>query len=307
VFQNCGYRCELLSAPDQAAFLLGKEFGTTASAAPPISQPSSDSISPQSGSPGPVSERNCRQLLVFYRRFLRALPLRHVCCRVSACLAERRLRRLQNLRFQQDDGVKQKIEAPGLKYTIDFGLGMLKAVFLGDVLNDLTHNIRAYEVNPGETNRVMDLCVRDIGDHMREFRVPDLVDRVPGWFGSILEKRDILRGLLSFIYKIRQHLRGKECQEVLERCRKRIDGIAMDRTKLKPVVKIIGEFWRRPRKAAATTGCLIFWSARERKFQPEALGTWIGYLLAMAKMQLYPGVEWMRNARSPDAGKCAGA
>jgi len=66
---------------------------------------------------------------------------------------------------------------------------MLKVLFLGDILNDLTHNIRAYEVNPGETNRVMDLCVRDLCDHLREYKALNLVDRVPGFMASSLEKR----------------------------------------------------------------------------------------------------------------------
>jgi predicted nucleotide-binding protein (sugar kinase/HSP70/actin superfamily) len=216
-------------------------------------------------------------------------------CRFGMYAAEYRLA-LQNagfegfrvLRFQQDDGVKQKIEAPGLKYTIDFGVGMLKALFLGDVLNDITHNIRAYEVNPGETNRVMELCVRDISEHLREYKAPDLVDRVPKWSASILEKRDYLRGLLSILFKMRRHLRGKEFQGVLARCRKRIDGIAMDRTKLKPIVKIIGEFWAQTTESGGNYRMFEFLEREGAQVQPEAIGTWIGYLLAMAKMQLYP-------------------
>ncbi|MBN1571390.1 MAG: activator of (R)-2-hydroxyglutaryl-CoA dehydratase [Acidobacteria bacterium] len=289
VFQRCGYRCELLPPPDQAAFLLGKEFGNNGQCSPAYFT---------SGA------------LIQYLRNLEARGLSRKeivdkylyftagsCgpCRFGMYAAEYRLA-VQNagfdgfriLRFQQDDGVRQKIEAPGLKYTIDFGLGMLKAVFLGDVLNDLTHNIRAYEANPGETNRIMDLCVRDICDHMREFKVPHLVDRVPRWFGSILEKRDFLRGLLSILYKMHMHLRGKEFRQVTERCRKRIDSIAMDRTKLKPVVKIIGEFWAQTTESGGNYQMFDFLEREGAQVQPEPLGTWIMYLLAMAKMHLYP-------------------
>jgi predicted nucleotide-binding protein (sugar kinase/HSP70/actin superfamily) len=134
----------------------------------------------------------------------------------------------------------------------------------------------------------MDLCVRDICDHMRRFKVPNLVDTVPGWFASALEKRDVLRGILSCLYKMRLHLRGKEFQEVLERCRKRIDGIAMDRTKLKPVVKIIGEFWAQTTESGGNYRMFDFLEREGAQVQPEPLGTWISYLMAMAKMQLYP-------------------
>ncbi len=95
------------------------------------------------------------------------------------------------VRFQMDDGIWQRTEAPGLKYSVDFGMGMLKALFLGDVLNDLTHSIRAYEVNPGETNRVMDLCVRDLCDHLRDYKAPSVMDKVPGWVASSLETSEL--------------------------------------------------------------------------------------------------------------------
>jgi predicted nucleotide-binding protein (sugar kinase/HSP70/actin superfamily) len=216
-------------------------------------------------------------------------------CRFGMYAAEYRLA-LQNagfdgfriLRFQQDDGIRQKIEAPGLKYTIDFGLGMLKVLFLGDVLNDITHNIRAYEVNPGETNRVMDLCVRDLCDHLRDYKAPNLADKTPGWITSSLEKRDFLRGLLNFLFKMRLHLHGKEFQDVLERCRKRIDGIAVDRTRLKPIVKIIGEFWAQTTESGGNYQMFDFLEREGAQVQPEAIGTWIAYLLAHARMQLYP-------------------
>ncbi len=289
VFQGSGYRCELLPVPDQAAFLLGKEFGNNGQCSPAYFT---------SGA------------LIKYLRDLETAGMSRQdivdgylyftagsCgpCRFGMYAAEYRLA-LQNagfdgfrvLRFQQDEGIRQKTEAPGLKYSIDFGLGMLKVLFLGDALNDIAHNIRAYEVNPGETNRVMDLCVRDLCDHLREYKAPDLVDKVPGWFSSYLAKKNFLRGLLSFLYKMNRHLRGPEFQAVLERCRKRIDSIAIDRTRLKPVVKIIGEFWAQTTEGGGNYRMFDFLEREGAQVQPEAIGTWIAYLLAHARMQMYP-------------------
>jgi predicted nucleotide-binding protein (sugar kinase/HSP70/actin superfamily) len=289
VFQGSGYRCERLPAPDQEAFHLGKEFGNNGQCSPAyftsgaliqyLRKLEADGMSRQdivdnylyftAGSCGP--------------------------CRFSTYAAEYRLA-LQNagfdgfrvLRFQQDDGIRQKTEAPGLKYNIDFGLGMLKALFLGDVLNDLVHNIRPYEMNPGETNRVMDECVSDICAHLREYKAPNLSDKVPGWFVSYLETRDFPRHLLSFLYKMRQHLHGKEFKDLLERCRERIDGIAVDRMRLKPIVKIIGEFWAQTTESSGNYRMFEFLEREGAQVQPEAIGTWIAYLLAHARMQLYP-------------------
>lgn len=113
VFQGSGYRCERLPAPDQEAFLLGKEFGNNGQCSPAYFT---------SGS------------LIQYLRKLEAEGMSRKdivdnylyftagsCgpCRFSAYAAEYRLA-LQNagfdgfrvLRFQQDDGVRQKVEAP---------------------------------------------------------------------------------------------------------------------------------------------------------------------------------------------------
>jgi predicted nucleotide-binding protein (sugar kinase/HSP70/actin superfamily) len=289
VFQGSGYRCELLPMPDQTAFLLGKEYGNNGQCSPAYF--TSGALIQYLRSL--EAEGMSRQDIVDNYLYFTAGSCGP--CRFGMYAAEYRLA-LQNagfdgfrvLRFQQDDGIRQKIEAPGLKYTIDFGLGMLKVLFLGDVLNDLTHNIRAFEVNPGETNRVMELCVADICDHLRNYKSPDLAERAPGWVTSYLEKRNFLRGLLSFLYKMRLHLHGKEFQEVLERCRKRIDGIAMDRTRLKPVVKIVGEFWAQTTESGGNYQMFDFLEREGAQVQPEAIGTWIGYLLAHAKMHLYP-------------------
>jgi predicted nucleotide-binding protein (sugar kinase/HSP70/actin superfamily) len=303
VFQGSGYKCERLPMPDQTAFHLGKEFGNNGQCSPAYFT---------SGS------------LIQYLRNLEAegIPRSEIIdnylyftagscgpCRFGMYAAEYRLA-LQNagfdgfrvLRFQQDEGIRQKISAPGLKYTIDFGLGMLKILFLGDVLNDMTHNIRAYEVNPGETNRVMDLCVQDVCDHLRTYKSPDL----PPWASKRLKKRNFMRGLLSFLFKMDQHLRGKEFKDLLERCRQRIDAIQIDRLRLKPVVKIIGEFWAQTTESGGNYWMFDFIEREGAQVQPEAIGTWIAYLLAHAKMQMYPrrGMDAQcREAASWDIGQ----
>lgn len=297
VFQGSGYRCELLPVPDQESFLLGKEFGNNGQCSPAYFT---------SGA------------LIQYLRRLEAdgLTRKDIAdnylyftagscgpCRFGMYAAEYR-HALQSagydgfrvVRFQQDEGIRQKTTAPGLKYTIDFGLGMLKVLFLGDVLNDLTHNIRAYEINPGETNRVMDLCVQDLCDHLRTYKAPDL----PKMFSGPLAKRNFLRGLLSFLYKMREHLRGQEFLDVLERCRQRIDGIAIDRTRLRPIVKIIGEFWAQTTEGGGNYQMFEFLEKEGAQVQPEAIGTWIAYLLAHARMQMYPKRGMDSQCREPE-------
>jgi predicted nucleotide-binding protein (sugar kinase/HSP70/actin superfamily) len=301
VFQGSGYRCEMLPVPDQEAFHLGKEFGNNGQ------------CSPAYFTSGALiqylrnleSEGMSRPEIVDSYLYFTAGSCGP--CRFGTYAAEYRLA-LQNagfdgfrvLRFQQDEGIRQKVSAPGLKYTIDFGLGMLKVLFLGDVLNDLTHNIRPYEANPGETNRVMELCMQDLCEHLREYKTPELVDRTPRWVASTLAKRNFLRGFLSFLYKMNLHLRGKEFVDVLERCRKRIDGIAVDRTRLKPVVKIVGEFWAQTTEGGGNYRMFEFLEREGAQVQPEAIGTWLAYLMAHARMQMHPRHGMNSDCEEPD-------
>jgi predicted nucleotide-binding protein (sugar kinase/HSP70/actin superfamily) len=58
------------------------------------------------------------------------------------------------LLFHDSDGLKAASGEPGLKFTVDFGLGMLNALHVGDVMNDLIYQVRPFEVNKGETEQV---------------------------------------------------------------------------------------------------------------------------------------------------------
>jgi len=301
VFQGSGYKCELLPVPDQAAFLLGKEFGNNGQCSPAYFTSGALIQYLRSLEAGGMSRREIADSYLYFTA--------GSCgpCRFGAYAAEYRMA-LQNagfdgfriLRFQQDEGLHQKISAPGLKYTIDFGLGMLKALFLGDILNDLACNIRAYEVNPGETNRVMELCVLDCCDHLREYQTPALTDKAPRLFTSSLAKHDFMRNLLSILYKMNLHLRGKEFLEVLERCRKRIDGIAIDRTRIKPIVKIVGEFWAQTTEGGGNYRMFDFLEREGAQVQPEAIGTWLAYLMAHARMQMHPRRGMNSNCEEPE-------
>jgi predicted nucleotide-binding protein (sugar kinase/HSP70/actin superfamily) len=163
---------------------------------------------------------------------------------------------------------------------------MLKAVLLGDVLNDLTHSIRPFEIYPGETDRVMDECLKDLQDHLRTYKPEQIAGEMPSWLLRPFREGNGVGGVLKALCKLRGHLSGNAYREVLARCRQRIDGIRIDRTRVKPVVKIIGEFWAQTTESDGNYRMFDFLEKEGAQVQPEALGTWITYLLMHAKMQL---------------------
>jgi len=287
VFEGCGYNCEILPEADQKSFHIGKEYGNNGQCSPayftggsligflkdleakgmPRLDIINDFIFFTAGSCGP--------------------------CRFGMYSAEYRLS-LQNagfdgfrvVRFQQDHGINQKSEEPGLKYTLNFGFGMLKALYLGDALNDITHNLRPYEAIPGEVNRVMDLCVRDLFDHLRSFKPAEILETLPAWLVRTLDKRALPRHVVVGIHKMRAHLYGKAYLEVLEKCRARINSIEIDRLKVKPIVKIIGEFWAQTTESDGNYRMFDFLEKEGAQIQPEPIGAWPAYLLTQAKFRL---------------------
>jgi predicted nucleotide-binding protein (sugar kinase/HSP70/actin superfamily) len=161
-------------------------------------------------------------------------------------------------------------------------------IYLGDVLNDLATDIRPFEIVPGQTDRVMSLCAEDLCEHLKTFKPPDLMNVVPRSVAKFLSGHKIPRHTLSVIYKMRAHLYGKEFREVMERCRRRINTIEVDRTRIRPVVKIIGEFWAQTTEGDGNYRMFEFLEREGAHVRTEILGTWISYLLAHAQIQMYP-------------------
>jgi hypothetical protein len=101
------------------------------------------------------------------------------------------------LLFQQEHGVKASSGEPGLKFTVDLGMGAFNALILGDVVNDLIYQIRPYEVHPGETDRVFAEVVEELARTLRD-RIPfEILERAPAWLSKRLARRKTLKNTLN--------------------------------------------------------------------------------------------------------------
>jgi predicted nucleotide-binding protein (sugar kinase/HSP70/actin superfamily) len=301
VFEGCGYRCEILPTPDLSAFHIGKEYCNNGQCNPAYFTAGSLIQYLLDLEARGLSRREIEDRYVFFTA--------GCCgpCRFGMYDSEYRLAldnsgfgRFRVILFNQDHGVKQKAEEPGLKFTLDFGLGMLNAVILADVLNDLAYKIRPYEVIPGQTDEVLETCVEELCEHLRTHKVADLVTRLPSWLAAGLARRNTLKTTLSVFYKFRHHLYGPAYREVLNRCRVRLDGIAVDRTRVKPVVKIIGEFWAQTTEGDGNYRMFSFLEREGAQVYAESIGTWIAYLLSNARMHLHPRRGLDKSYQEPD-------
>ena len=155
--EGLGYKCEAIPVPNKRAFQLGKEYGNNGQCNPTYFTVGNLVQFVQN-----LEEKGLtKQEIIDRYVFITA----GACgpCRFGMYEAEYRLA-LRNagfdgfrvLLFQQSGGLTQAEAEAGLEMNVDFFLGFLNALNIGDVINDVAYQIRPFEVNAGETDRVLD-------------------------------------------------------------------------------------------------------------------------------------------------------
>lgn len=301
VFQGCGYRCEKLPVPDVPAFQLGKEYGNNGQCNPTY-----------------FTVGNLVQYLQFLEK--EGIPRQEILdnyvfftagscgpCRFGMYEAEYRFA-LKNagfdgfrvLLFKDSDGIKAASGEPGLKFTIDFGLGMLNAMHLGDVFNDLIYQIRPFEVNKGETDRIFRETVDDLCDDLKNRKSFEIEQTAPDWAKPKFKSNKILRNTANVFGKMHEHLWGKDYHDALAAARAKLDTIEVDRTKVKPVVKITGEFWAQLTEGDGNFHMFNFLEREGAQVLVEPIATWVAYLLYQAKAHAKAKYPVTRPYRNPE-------
>jgi len=112
---------------------------------------------------------------------------------------------------------------------------MLNAMHLGDVFNDLIYQIRPYEVNKGETDRVFHETVDGLCEDLRNRKSFEIEERAPNWAKPKFKSNKILRNTANVLGKWHENMWGKDYLGALDTARQRMDSIEVDRTKVKPI------------------------------------------------------------------------
>ena len=304
VFEGCGYRCEILPIPNVSAFQLGKEYGNNGQCNPTY-----------------FTVGN----LVQYLQGLQARGMtkdeiinNHVfftagsCgpCRFGMYESEYRLA-LQNagfagfrvLLFQQNDGVKAASGEAGLKFTVDFGMGMFNALNLGDIMNEMIYRIRPYEVEKGKTDEVFQSSIDALCTLLRERKPFEDHEDLPEWVAKKVRanKGKKWEIWVNSLAKVREQLYGNSYKEALAAVREQLATIEVDRLRVKPVVKIIGEFWAQITEGDGNFHMFEFLEREGAQVLVEPIGTWVMYMMYQAKARAaarrsldapYKKVQW---------------
>jgi len=187
------------------------------------------------------------------------------------------------LLFQQQEGINAASGEAGLKFNVDFGVGMLNALHLGDVMQDIVHQIRPYEVNKGETDTKFRESVDLLAKMLRERPPFEILRDGPEWSKEWLRAHDPVMRKMNTLGKIREHLFGNPYMDAVAEARAKLDSIELDRFKVKPLVKITGEFWAQTTEGDGNFNMFRFLEGEGAQVLPEPIATWVAYLLNQAK------------------------
>jgi predicted nucleotide-binding protein (sugar kinase/HSP70/actin superfamily) len=287
--KGLGYKAEALPTPDIMAFQTGKEFGNNGHCNPAYFMAGN---------------------LVQYLQRLEAKGIGHqeildryvfltagACgpCRFGMYEAEYRLA-LRNsgfdgfrvILFQQTGGFSQSGAEAGLEMNLDFFLGMINASNFADVLNEVAYAIRPYEVRPGAT----DMQLRAAVDHLyeairkrRPWKLPEKVRRHLGGFSDAAE----------YAGKFINQMKGDDYAPALRRCRDLFDAVEVNRLKVKPIVKITGEFWAQTTEGDGNFNMFAFLEREGAQVLVEPVGAWFMYMI-------HQGLQEYRDRKGLEEG-----
>ncbi|MDH5590623.1 MAG: activator of (R)-2-hydroxyglutaryl-CoA dehydratase [Gemmatimonadota bacterium] len=151
------------------------------------------------------------------------------------------------LLFGTDDGIDQSTgERAGLELNLDFFLGLINAFNVADTLNQFVHTIRPYEVEAGSVDRVTDEAL----DHLYEFFLHrDRFELEASWVRPLAGTR--FRKTAEFFGKLTSDTLRHDLDETMAGVRGLYDdAVTLDPFRVKPIVKIIGEFWAQTTEGA---------------------------------------------------------
>lgn len=161
----------------------------------------------------------------------------------------------------------------GLDLDMPFMLGFYWAIVMTDLIQDLEYQVRPYEVHPGETDRVS----REAIEYLYE----------------VLRRRP-LRG--KKWGSLAWHLCTGYFADAMREVRKRFDRIEVDRLRVKPMVKLSGEFYLQT-EGVQNHNIHRWLEAEGAEVYPSAISIWLDYLLRLAEQDAEDHIGISRNAR----------
>jgi predicted nucleotide-binding protein (sugar kinase/HSP70/actin superfamily) len=278
--EGLGYKCEAVPTPNVQAFQLGKEYGNNGQCNPTYFTVGNLVQHLQNLEQKGLSRQEIIDNYVFFTA--------GACgpCRFGMYEAEYRLA-LRNsgfdgfrvMLFQQSGGLNQSEAEAGLDLNLDFFLAILNAMNLGDLVTDVGYQIRPFEVNKGETDAAIAECL----DYLHEVFKTHRRFTLEGKMGSFVKNLPKVGSTAEYVGKFLDQLYGTDYTDALKLVGERLAKVQVDRTRIKPIVKITGEFWAQTTEGDGNFNMFKFLEREGAQVLVEPIGTWIMYMIHQAK------------------------
>ncbi len=273
--ENLGYRCEHLPTPDLASLQTGKEYSNNGQCNPTYFTVGNLVKYLQDLEKAGQS----RQQIIDNYVFLTAGSCGP--CRFGMYEAEYN-NALQNagfggfrvLLFQQNQGYDAEQMEAGLQTSFDFYLSIIHSVLLGDLLNEAGYQIRPYERESGATDRALEQCAEILYQTIRNRRDEPENSRLMHALGAV----PLLGELLKTTRKLNRFLSSPHIVSALEECRDILSRIEVDRTRIKPVVQITGEFWAQLAEGDGNFNMFRFLEGEGAEVRINPVSAWLLYV-----------------------------
>lgn len=158
------------------------------------------------------------------------------------------------LLMAQDELDQDATHGGGLEINLPLSMGLVWAILCADLLTDLEYMTRPYEVTPGQTDDVLRASVEYLYDVFR---------RRPG--------RGKKWGTFAW------HLLTTYFTTALREVKKQWDAIAVDRLRVKPKVKITGEFWLQTHEGEGNYNIKRWLEQEGAEVMPPPIAVWLDY------------------------------
>jgi predicted nucleotide-binding protein (sugar kinase/HSP70/actin superfamily) len=161
----------------------------------------------------------------------------------------------------------------GLEINMHMSLGLVWAILCGDMLTDLEYLTRPYEVTPGQTDQVLRESTEYLYQVFRNRPTRGKKWRVLAW-----------------------HLLTDYFTNALREVKKKWDAIEVDRLRVKPKVKITGEFWLQTHEGDGNYNIKLWLEQEGAETIPPPIAVWLDYLMHSLRWKLEERREFKRNA-----------
>src|SRR5260370_3844977 len=137
-------------------------------------------------------------------------------------------------------------------------------------MNEVAYALRPYEIEAGATDAALDYgmdYLYEVFGKKQPWKLEEGMAKYLGGFSDTAE----------YVGKFVKQLKGDEFLPSLQRCRDTFNEVEVDRLRVKPIVKITGEFWAQTTEGDGNFNMFNFLQREGAQVLVEPIGTWIMY------------------------------